>query len=189
MARPLLRPGLLDGLVVAVASPPASGGGRFAPAVAAASAALGAQVHEVAIDPFGDPPEPPADADQLVWDGAGAFAAAGEGDPSVEAVRAVLDGAWLAVRALAPERATKVVLIAPPPGGAHAAAARAGLENLVRTLSVEWARYGVRTAAIHPGAATEPATVAELCAFLASPAGDYHSGSLIALGGAAGGAP
>ncbi|HEX8102886.1 MAG TPA: hypothetical protein VF533_09750, partial [Solirubrobacteraceae bacterium] len=130
------------------------------------------------VDPFGDPP-PDGTADQLVWDGAGAFAAAG-GD-SVEAVRAALDGAWLAVRAFAPERTTKVVLLAPPPGDAHAAAARAGLENLARTLSIEWARFGVRTVAIHPGAATAPETVAGLCAFLASPAGDYHSGALIEL--------
>jgi len=76
----------------------------------------------------------------------------------------------------------KLLLIAPPPSDAGAEAARAGLENLARTLSVEWARYGIRTAALLPGAATEPEKVAELVAFLASKAGDYYSGCRFDLG-------
>ena len=44
------------------------------------------------------------------------------------------------------------------PGGArgatHADAARAGLENLARTLSIEWARYAITLVAIAPGRAT-----------------------------------
>ncbi len=61
-------------------------------------------------------------------------------------------------------------------------AARAGLENLARTLSVEWARFAVRPVAILPGAATSSAEVAELVAFLVSPAGAYYSGCAFELG-------
>ena len=37
------------------------------------------------------------------------------------------------------------------PGMSHSSAARAGVESLTRTLSVEWGKYGIRTAAIAPG--------------------------------------
>ena len=37
------------------------------------------------------------------------------------------------------------------PGMAHSAAARAGIENLTKTLAVEWARSGVRVNAVAPG--------------------------------------
>jgi citronellol/citronellal dehydrogenase len=37
------------------------------------------------------------------------------------------------------------------PGMAHSAAARAGIENLTKTLAVEWARAGVRINAVAPG--------------------------------------
>ena len=37
------------------------------------------------------------------------------------------------------------------PGMAHSAAARAGVENLTKTLAVEWARSGVRINAVAPG--------------------------------------
>jgi citronellol/citronellal dehydrogenase len=37
------------------------------------------------------------------------------------------------------------------PGMAHSAAARAGVENLTKTLAVEWARAGVRINAVAPG--------------------------------------
>lgn len=122
----------------------------------------------------------------MVWDGAGAFAALGE-PASVASARAALDGAWLAARSVAnaamiPDaRGGKIVLLAPPPGGAHAEAARAGLENLARVTSIEWARFQIKIVAIHPGADTTPDEVAELVAYLASPAGDFASGCLFAL--------
>ena len=113
----------------------------------------------------------------IVWDGA-----------SLAGPRDVLDGAWLALRpgrrrvdrGRAPRR--HLLLLAPAPGDAGAEAARAGLENLARTLSIEWARHGIRPVAILPGAATEPEEVAELAAFLASPAGDYYSGCHFRMG-------
>ena len=170
----LLRPALLEGLalLLAAADPPS----RFGEAVVARAAELRAAVDRVVVDPTGEEVEP-RDADVVVWDGA-----------SLAGPRDVLDGAWLALRPLAKvwidgeQRGGKLLLIAPPPGDAGAEAARAGLENLARTLSIEWSRYGIRIVAILPGAATEPEEVAELAAFLASRAGDYYSGCAFRLG-------
>jgi NAD(P)-dependent dehydrogenase (short-subunit alcohol dehydrogenase family) len=96
------------------------------------------------------------------------------------------------------------------PGMAHSGAARAAVENLTRTLSIEWARYGILVNAVAPGQfATEtlltkypkpvvdamagtvplgrlgtPEEIAWLIAYLASPAGDFTSGSVITVDGA-----
>jgi NAD(P)-dependent dehydrogenase (short-subunit alcohol dehydrogenase family) len=177
----LLRPGLLDGLVVARA------GG--AEAVAAACAPLGAATPALDADPLDEPAvtaaaEALGRVDTLVCDTAPAFAAAG--------LRAALDGAWNATRAvvnaaLRPAGGGKVVLLAPAPAaGEHAGAVAAALENLARTLSVEWARYGIRPTAVLPGDATVADEVALLAAYLASPAGDYFSGCAFRLGAVAG---
>jgi NAD(P)-dependent dehydrogenase (short-subunit alcohol dehydrogenase family) len=181
----VLRDGLLAGSAIVVA-----GGGELGSAVAARAGALGASVQELAVDPWGEEPAFDGAADVLVWDGAAAFAGAalgGAGAAQVEPVRAALDGAWLAIRpvartAMIDAGGGRIVLLAPTPGGAAASAARAGLENLARTLSIEWARFQVRTVAILPGAATSPTEVAELVAFLASPAGEYYSGCAFELG-------
>jgi NAD(P)-dependent dehydrogenase (short-subunit alcohol dehydrogenase family) len=61
---------------------------------------------------------------------------------------------------------------------------RAALENLARTLSVEWARYGITAVALWPGADTTDAELAELACFLISPAGGYFSGCRFELSGA-----
>jgi hypothetical protein len=92
-----------------------------------------------------------------------------------------LDDAWDAIRAhmLPPENRGLIVLIAPPAGDAHAEAARAGLENLARTLSIEWARHGIRPVTILQG--DDPEATAELVAFLASKAGAYYSGCAFTL--------
>jgi len=147
----VLRPGVLDGVRVRV-----TGGGTLGEAVLRRARALGA------VD---------GGVDVLVVDAAALFASA----HGVDAVRAALDGAWAAIQPEA-EGAKLILLLAPPPGDAHAEAARAGLENLARTLSIEWARLGIRPVAIHPGTATPAEEVAELAAFLASPAGAYYSG-------------
>lgn len=159
----LLRPGLLDGLMIVVA-----GGGEV---VAARCSALGAEVRRLAVDPFGDEPAPVTGADVLVWDGSGVFR------DSIDGVRAALDGAWLAIRATM--GAGKIVLLAPPEGSAHADAARAGLENLARTTSIEWARNGTRVVTLLGGGQEQ---VAEMVAYIASPAGDYFSGTALTLG-------
>ena len=100
--------------------------------------------------------------------------------------RAALDGAWDAVQPVATELIAagggQVVLLAPRPADARAEGTRAGLETMARTLSIEWARYGVRPVAILPGAATSAAEVAELVAYLASVAGGYYAGCALTLG-------
>jgi hypothetical protein len=159
----VLRAGVLEGVRLAVLSP-----GPLGSAVSARASVLGAVV--VADDAV----------DALVWDGAAAFASAS----GVAAVHAALDGAWLAIRpayAAMERTGGLIVLLAPPPGDAHAEAARAGLENLARTLSIEWARVGIRPVAILPGAQTPAHEVAELAAYLASPAGAYFSGCAFTL--------
>lgn len=99
----------------------------------------------------------------------------------------LLAGTWAAVRAVATEAFIpmgkgRIVLLAPRERRGIAAAA---LENLARTLSVEWARYGITATAIAPGRATTDDQLAELVCFLVSPAGDYFSGCRFSLGVAA----
>lgn len=96
-------------------------------------------------------------------------------------------------------------------GLAHSVAARAGVLGLTRSLALEWAKDGIRLNCIGPGtvvtagladeaarelleglikatplgAATTVEEVAELVAFLASPAGRLMTGQLIQIDGAA----
>ena len=96
------------------------------------------------------------------------------------------------------------------PGMVHSGAARAAVENMMRTLAVEWARFGITTCAVAAGQfATEtlltkyppevvanversiplgrtgrPEEIAWLLAYLASPAGDFYSGTTITIDGA-----
>lgn len=98
------------------------------------------------------------------------------------------------------------------PGMAHSAAARAGIENLTKTLAVEWAKAGVRINAVAPGLiessgldhygeALQPmiqqsvkelptkrmgteSEVAAVIVFLLSPAASYISGESIRIDGA-----
>jgi NAD(P)-dependent dehydrogenase (short-subunit alcohol dehydrogenase family) len=94
---------------------------------------------------------------------------------NADGVRAALDRTWDAIRAhMLPPEPGLIVLLSPPRDGAHAEAARAGLENLARTLSIEWARHAIRPVTIHQGA--DPHATAELVAFLASSAGAYYAG-------------
>jgi citronellol/citronellal dehydrogenase len=135
--------------------------------------------------------------DVLVIDGAGLFAAAraaeqGSPEAARTALRACLSGAWNLTRAVANlaflRRADggRIVYLAPAHGaGEHVQAARAGLENLARTLSIEWARHAITAVAIAPGPGTPAGEVAAITAYLASPAGAYFSGCLIDLGGPA----
>lgn len=96
------------------------------------------------------------------------------------------------------------------PGMVHSGAARAAVENMMRTLSVEWSRFGVKLVAVaagqfdtevlrtkYPKEVSEnvqrtvplqrlgrPEEMAWLVAYLASPAGDFFSGCVITVDGA-----
>lgn len=187
----LLRPGLLAGRVVAL-----GGGTACGPPLAA----LGATTVPLRAAPGEDATAGQARAvvaahggiDVLLQDLRPQFTAGARGD---DPLRAALDGAWTTIRAVAGAawidvaRDGRIALIAPPPGAPGpgdapeplAAAVRAAAENLARTLSIEWARHGIRTVALLPGAATGDERLAAVAAFLASPAGDYFSGCALAL--------
>jgi NAD(P)-dependent dehydrogenase (short-subunit alcohol dehydrogenase family) len=211
-AATLLRSELLQGISLLIAGPPAPLGA----AIARDLSELGARVSiclpngedESAIDSAvaGALAEMGA-IDVLVVDGAALFA---NGAPT--ALRACLDAAWNVTRAVVnhaflsaqpsgrdgegerdPPTRRIVYLTPAPDAGEHALAARAGLENLARTLSVEWARHhinviaiGGRGSGVWGSDTTTPADeVAALVAYLASPAGAYFTGCLLDFGGAA----
>lgn len=128
-----------------------------------------------------------------------------------------LDATWyvttqVAVRSMLPGGYGKVVSITMTPrkgmpGMSHSSAARAAVESLMRTLSLEWGPRGIRLVAIAPGlvhtdawerygvdpveaAASIPLQrlqsvddIASLAAFLLSPAGDYITGTTIVADG------
>src|SRR5689334_19607022 len=138
--------------------------------------------------------------------------------------RTVIDlnvqGTWqmthaAATKAFIPQGGGKVVSITVSPhmgfpGMVHTGAARAAVENMMRTLSVEWARFQIKLTAVAIGqfdtetlrtkypkaivdnvAGTVPLgrlgteeEMAWLAAYLASPAGDFYSGCVITVDGA-----
>lgn len=180
----VLRPGVLEELTLCVVGDGAGERER--------AAALGARV--VTVD--GDLADEDAVAvavgalgriDVLVIDAASAFVAAGGGmaglrsavDDGWNVVRAVVNASWVTDEGDAPSAGGggKVVFLAPAvDAGEHANAVGAALENAARTLSVEWARFGVRITAVRPREGASADERAELVAFLASPAGDYFTG-------------
>jgi citronellol/citronellal dehydrogenase len=131
-----------------------------------------------------------------------------------------VQGTWqmthaAATKAFIPQGEGKVISITVSPhmgfpGMVHTGAARAAVENMTRTLSVEWARFGTRLVAVAIGqfdtetlrtkypkaivdnvAGTVPLgrlgteeEMAWLMAYLASPAGDFFSGCVVTLDGA-----
>src|SRR3954463_16547583 len=161
--------------------------------------------------------------DVLVNNAGGQFLSPAEAI-SPKGFRTVIDlnvnGTWLmthaaATKALIPQGGGKVlsVTLSPHngmPGMVHSGAARAAVENMMRTLAVEWARFGIKTVALAAGQfATEtlltkypqvvvdnlersipigrsgrPEEMAWLVAYLASPAGDFYSGTTITIDGA-----
>lgn len=170
------------GVVLAVDAAEESSLGR---AAAEGAEQVGARVRTAT--PAGVLAEPGA-VDVLVVDGAALFASGGLG--------ACLQGAWGATRAVVNDvllpaaRGGQIVYLAPAPGAdrskiVHQAdAARAGLENLARTLSVEWARHKITAVTIALGDATAPGEAGALVAYLASPGGAYFSGCQLDLRGA-----
>lgn len=172
-----LRSRLLDGVEVVVAGE-GEEGSRLAE--------LGASVHEL---PAGALDEEAVEAAVVALAGANVIVCGTAAALRSGGLEAAVAGAWTAARAVVRAHLTGagglVLLIAPRPrDGERAHAAAAALENLARTTSVEWARLGVRVVAVRPGDATTPAALAELVAFLASPAGAYYSGCVFELGAA-----
>lgn len=179
----MLRTGVLTGRTIALAP----GDAALAAALERLGAAVTAPNAEAAPPPgVGSALDAPtARPDTLVVDARGPFAAAGGGYPGL---RSALDLAFSTARETALAHwidrpgGGQVVLLAPAPAaGAHAEAARAGLENLVRTLGTEWARHQVTTVAVLPGDATTETALADLVGWLASPAGAYLSGTALTL--------
>ena len=180
----VLRENLLDGKRVALAGAASDQVRTLLPALGAAALTLEADLADE---------EATAAAalwlgeiDALVVDAAELFASA-EGD-ELAPLRAAADGAWSATRAVAnaawiePGRPGKVILLAPEPdAGPHAEATRAALENLARTTSIEWSRYGITPTTITPGVRTSAVDVATIVAYLISSAGDYFSGARLDL--------
>jgi NAD(P)-dependent dehydrogenase (short-subunit alcohol dehydrogenase family) len=170
----VFRADLLEGSRIAVA------GGRLEPLelLGAELIELGAGLDEVAAQEWAAGAAP---VQVLVCDARGTFAAQGL-QPSIDWVWSVVRA--VAVGAMIPgQDGGKILLVAPAAdAGDHAEAVRAGLENLARTLSVEWARYRITVTAIAPGAQTSAEEVAQLVCFIASRAGDYFSGCRFSLG-------
>ncbi|MFC5742544.1 SDR family oxidoreductase [Dyella tabacisoli] len=159
--------------------------------------------------------------DVLINNAGGQFAAPAL-DISPNGFRAVVDlnltGTWLMCGAFARSaqrrehggRIVNIVLALDSgiPGMAHAAAARAGVVNLTKTLAWEWAPLGLTVNAVAPGIVrtdalsqyddaqlradvaalplprmAEPEEVAQAVAYLASPAASYITGVTLALDG------
>lgn len=174
------RPGLLDGRLIALS-------GAVPDCVRTLLEELGARVCELDPEPVLDREraavraEAGSPLDALVCGLAGA-------DEGPQATIGGLEREWAVVSAAANasfirESRGRIVLLAPRGGEVpHAQAAAAALENLARTLSVEWARFGITTVAVAPGPATAGEELATLVAFLCSPAGGYFSGCRVDLG-------
>ncbi len=179
----LLVPDLLleRSILVVTAPSDATGspGESFGGAVAEGAERLGARVLISASDVV---LAETSHIDMLVVDGAALFDSGGlHGclERAWEATAAVVNGAFLPAA-----RGGRIVYLAPAPGaGEQAGAARAGLENLARTLSVEWARHAITVVTIALGDTTAPGAAAALTAYLASPAGAYFSGCQLDLRG------
>lgn len=132
-------------------------------------------------------------------------------------VRNNLFGTWNFVSAVAreafiPQKRGRVVNIIANiargfPGMVHTGAARAGVENLTKTLAVEWAQHGIRVNAVAPGVIKTSGTdqyppeimkralrmpmrrfgnadeVAELVIYLLTRAADYVTGQTVYIDG------
>jgi NAD(P)-dependent dehydrogenase (short-subunit alcohol dehydrogenase family) len=201
-ASALLRPDLLRGVSVLLAggAGAAADGEALRETVRSAFVELGARVSPCELLAGGEAApdseieralqsalEQGGGVEVLIVDGAGTFAAAGAGRTGL---RVCMEAAWNVTRAVVNAafipggEGGRIIYIAPAPGaGEHAVAARAGLENLSRTLSIEWARHRVTAVTIGLGDASAASEPAALAAYLASEAGAYFSGCLLDLSG------
>lgn len=159
--------------------------------------------------------------DILVNNAGGQFPSAAE-DISHKGWNAVvnnnLNGTWYVTQTMAnrffiPQKEGNILSIIANiyrgfPGMVHTGAARAGVDNLTKTLAVEWCHYGIRINAVAPGiikssglenyppdliqdiAKTIPMNrlgttqeVADLCLFLLSPMAGYITGETVYIDG------
>lgn len=171
---PLLRQGLLAGRSIATV--------EVLPATNRALSGLGAQVEELV------PGAGLGEDEQRVGEWARERAPLQAVVYDARSTEATATAAvWAAVRevavgALIPGSGGKVLLIGPRPGeGEHPDAVRAALESLARTLSVEWARFGITAVMVAPGARSSDEEVAHLICYLCSAAGEYFSGCRLEL--------
>jgi NAD(P)-dependent dehydrogenase (short-subunit alcohol dehydrogenase family) len=179
----LLREDLLEGRALALAP--------GAPNVlATALTALGARVErmaelgDAAEDQVGEWARSHGPLDAFVYDARSSFAS---GD--LPALVATMQQAWVATREVAvgalidSGRPSKIVLLGPSAArDTHAEAASSALENLARTLSVEWARKSVTAVMVAPGPGCGEEELAEVICYLCSPGGDYFSGCRLEVG-------
>ena len=120
----------------------------------------------------------------------------------------------VATRAMIPRKRGRIVMVTAMvargfPGMSHTGAARAGVENLTRSLAIEWAQHGIKVNAVAPGnnirssgtaqygddllelarKATPakrlgtPEEVARLIVFLSSDQNDFVTGSIYGIDG------
>lgn len=135
-------------------------------------------------------------------------------------IRLNVEGTWLmthavATRSMIPSGGGKVVSVTlsphnGQPGMAHSSAARAAVENLMRVLSIEWARFNIKlnavaagqigtdvfytkyprevvdtmAASVPLGRVGTPEEIAGAILYLASPVGDFVSGTVLTVDGA-----
>jgi citronellol/citronellal dehydrogenase len=208
------RPGPLEQTRAAIA---AAGGQAVAVAADVRDGADVTRAVDVAIHTFGA-------VDILVNNAGGQYAAPAEriGVRGWRAVhRLTVDAAWavtheVANRSMIPRRSGVIFFLGFSPrrgitAMAHAAAARAAVENLAAGLALEWSRYGIRTlclalgtidtdalrtgypaadvarwtAAVPLGRLGRPEDVSGLLCALASPLGAYVTGTTLAIDGGA----
>ena len=160
--------------------------------------------------------------DVLVNNAGGQFYGPAE-DVTPKGLRRIVElnliGTWSMTRAAAtkafiPQRSGRIITITGSPhngvpGFMHTMAARAGVENMTKTLATEWARYGITVLAVAAGAfgsdvvwekypkemveswaktapmnrIGRPEELAYLVTFLASPASEYMTGAIATIDG------
>jgi citronellol/citronellal dehydrogenase len=188
----ILRPGLLEGASVLMDTVPP----RREVELVRRLSSLGARVIRFAAEPealAADWVGEQGPIDALVIDCSAWVPGEVEQPTATEPLQRLLDRVWSVTAAVANEvllpggEGGRIVLVAPADRErVTAPAAVAALENLSRTLSVEWARYGITVSTVAPSADTSDAELGTVVGYLLSPAGGYFSGTRLDLGSLSG---
>lgn len=168
---PILRDGLLADVSVVVQRL----GGSEDSALTDCLQGLGARVGS---EPLG----------ALVLDCSGWVPDPAGGDTGVGPLQDLLDRVWVGTESVANGsfipggEGGRIVFVGPARlGEPTVTAAVAALENLARTLSVEWARYGITTVLVAPGPGTRDEDLGTVIGYLLSVGGAYFSGCRLDL--------